>query len=82
MPAKHHIAEIVRKMSLTEQTAQELYNKLYDEIMATIKGSMHVMTRSEKDKEISRTMIAHGFPPGRYAVLEQHLSAYFGQEVV
>ena len=36
------------------------YNKVYDEIEATIKGSMTAMSREQKEQVVTGTMAAHG----------------------
>lgn len=36
------------------------YNRVYDEIEATIKGSMTAMGRDEKEQVVKGTMQAHG----------------------
>lgn len=75
---KAALMELAGGKGLAKKAAEQLYNKVYDEIEATIKGSMTAMSLEEKQNTIINIMAQKSIPASTYSLFCRHLINYFG----
>jgi hypothetical protein len=75
--AEQAIQEISEKAGRTLDEAKAIYNTVYDDIEATIKGSAQVMGEHAKKAAVISSMAMHEVPSFVYTKTVAHLTEHF-----